>query len=211
MADGEKENKTETVLIRLSPSTKADWEEALENSHHDSLSGAVRGVMHRHFTNGQRDRSETIDVDLEPVHEKLDHVTDQLDDLRTQISDVQTSTEASPSTDIVHLSNEIVEMLPLVEEHLETPDELTPLRRAADMQLDRQRAIYMGTADAIADALNEKESNIRRALSVLEDDRDDVGTVEDAGFTRYYRVDPVGKDLRDINRMRDQRGEDGDE
>lgn len=183
MAEGEGENKTEAVLIRLSPSTKADWEDALANSRFDSLSGAVRGVMNDYFDSPQPAREETSDVDLEPVHQKLDHVTDQLDDLRTQINDVQTTAKERSETDVLRLANVVSQHIPYVED----PEDLPPLRTASTIQdNEAQRAMMMGTADALADAVGASESTVRRALSILEDDREDLNTIEESGFTRYY-------------------------
>jgi len=120
------EQKIKQIPIRVSESTKEDWERKADE-HGLSLAGLIRNAVRRQYFEDDfpTEGAEAVDVEIEPLRQELYRVTERLDTMEQmleEVTDVGTEGDVAIEDPIEEeLYYEVYDKLPRVEN---TPKEL---------------------------------------------------------------------------------------
>lgn len=174
-------DRSKRITIRVTPETKADWENAIEESQYASLAGGIRAAMHSKFLAENDGRSEPVDkmsVDLVPIQNQLDTVLERIDKLDERVEEIGPTPE----------EYKVPEMANIMEGAMmrtTDPDELPSLMESTKASDPQEEAAVIGTISAWADYFDTPEEDVEEALDMVTEEVD-VGRVRESGVTRYF-------------------------
>lgn len=199
--------KTETIKIRVTEETQKKWKAWADDPEtpETSVAGTIRAAMNAMLTEESTDsdkqqnvadiakQMESVDVNLDPLEEKLDEVLRQMDTLDERMDDISASHPVSDEG-LLRLADRIYPSLAYVED---PEEDFLHLSAAVGIDDSLERAMLTGTPKHLADYYGMEEQAVREALQILEEDHR-VDYIEDSGYRRYYRLseDPDFNGLR---------------
>lgn len=169
------------VYARVNPDTKQKWEDKViddPSTPFNSWGSAVKFAMEQTFFTDDDNDAADVDVDLAPVHDRLDDITDQLGEMSDRLDRVDVHTTDMDTTDLV---TRLMDLLPMHDK----ADRLEPLARAASYESPRRRAEQMSTPGAYADYFDLPEDTVRDALNLIEE-AGQAEYITDNGRRRYW-------------------------
>jgi len=182
------------VNIRIKESTKADWEDYLEDSGRvHTITDLIKVSVDEKLSREEEEEevagvSPALDNDIQDLKDELSEIRKDVDWLRKQEQD---------DVDISELAQEVydnLEVLPEPTEPLQIPDgqDATEYRRRRAAELvvmpkDEDDEKSRQTADAIADRLGTKQKRVQDAIEHLNDQFLPVVEVELDGNVHYFR------------------------
>lgn len=88
------QDKTKQVLIRVSPDTKEDWEDAAEDGGFRGLSGFIRFAVNNEIEGRNGGRDTTVEIDTEDIVDAVeDAVTDHTREITRRLSSIEGAIE----------------------------------------------------------------------------------------------------------------------
>lgn len=174
----------EQVNIQIDGDEKSRWKDAVAQSpEYNSLTHLIQLSVIREL---QRDNSDGGDVDLSPVHDRLDTVANQIEEVSQGVSDIRVSVRDNERKS--QLRNKILD-------ELRTEVTLDGFESGVEVSDSSPDVDDPGpmTAREIADSLNEPIERVEPELDWLVDNYGMVEKVDVQGATvRYVRTDQTG-------------------
>lgn len=199
MAD---ESKSKNLLnIRISKAQKKKWKEYADEEGHGSLTNLIKHSVESTISDEWVLRSETdINIDTDSLDLGLSELDNRLQAIEHQLDALQGPQQEDDKDrnldrdELIQLANRCHDLLPQVptEEHLQILTEhVVPFDSA-------EKPMLTGTAEDIANELDEPVFAVRQALIWLEQEQHaGVESMIDGGVRRWYELDPSMK-LSDI-------------
>lgn len=210
MAEGKQDEKEEKqVNFKVRKSTKEDWKEFVDENkgEYQSLTQFFIKAANREMS-GQHepppDPTATagpteVDIDLDPVHGRLDDIETQLGALVNEFRELEISTGGTDDTEMLNLMGEVQDLLPLVESEEEFYE---MLEQDLSIALPHgERARVSGEVDDIRLALDSEDwdvtvTEIREACSRLARQPNNVQSTLVDGERHYYELRGEGSETR---------------
>lgn len=189
---GEDEDETKHIHIRIDSSKKQKWERYVEENGLGTLTQLiVQAVDNTISDKWVLDSNANLSFNSEPLEEQISELTDQVLSMQSQLDEVQ-------SPDVVdeeRLTRE--ELIPIANS---AHDILAVARNDEDMRIiaenahviDEPRGRLTGTAEDIAEEIEESVFATRQALIWLEREQNvPVSSfIDENGMRRWYELDP---------------------
>jgi hypothetical protein len=182
---GDEQNERTQINLVVSSEQKDDWTgHADDEPEYSSLSDLVRQSVSREIAGGHDSGGgDSVDDEArEMLHELIDghrKIMARIDDVDDRLGAVE-SVMSEPPEDVKELMGDVFEALP-------TEDELAPAGEGVlndDEPTVMNPPVDTGRVEDVADHLNEKSYEVRRAIEQLQEDSSLVQQTEDE---RYYR------------------------
>lgn len=181
--DNSDEEKSRPLTVRFAQSRFEEFVERREAAGFGSNSAAIRAaVIEKFFGNEMPERRETVrqqeQVDLEPVVSRLDEMQNDIDGIQRRLGTALDTTDDSTKQLAQQISNNLPIVTDDVEEELMSPDVSNYIGDTGAFRHIDQRLLP-----------NSTKAEIRKALSYLKNENDQVESTEIEGYERYYKLE----------------------
>lgn len=190
-----------SIRLELNADEKEDWRQHAKEEHGNNLSRLIKESVRKEMSDQWVHQSDVpdnpdVDVDLEPLEDGIADVRREVESLRREIGGSQISDEGE-SEEVIELAVELSELLPLVESAdklVDLPDEIGDLddsdRPVGVQTMSPEEYVQLsGRPKLLADYLDEDETQVRRSLLWLEQERSEIESLTDEyGYRRYYEL-----------------------
>lgn len=171
---------------------KEKWEQAAKNHPEagGNLSALIRHSVDKELSedNSENIPSEEILKSLGQLGDQLTEITDRMDSMESRIESLEGQTKQEP--EIGDLTGEIFDLLPEKEprstewkaEHMDLQEERN---NTESQEANARFEAHKGTVEGLANALDEPEYMVQKAIEKLQTDTHLIRTTDDG---RYYKV-----------------------
>ncbi|MFA9417633.1 hypothetical protein [Natrinema sp. HArc-T2] len=188
MSENDNGYDKESVNLWVDPERKERWKKYLEEeSEFQYLSQLIRQAIESEIQQSQEgnssaELSENAVSHFDEIHSSIGQVEQVLKEVEKRLSGLEREVRADP--DVRQLANEVFEKLPTKAEIKEYEQKVSDGATLREIGMVRSDS---GRIKLIADALDTREKEVRKALNRLQQDTHQVHTLDWDGETRYYK------------------------